>query len=63
MKAFVVEKVGEKEFISSIQDIPTPKCEENEVVIKVSYSSLNYKDDENGLSEINRRVDFNIIGE
>lgn len=44
MKAFVVEKVGEKEFISSIQDIPTPKCEENEVVIKVSYSSLNYKD-------------------
>ena len=44
MKAFVVEKVGEKEFTSSIQDIPTPKCEENEVVIKVSYSSLNYKD-------------------
>ena len=44
MKAFVVEKVGEKEFISSIQDIPTPKCEENEIVIKVSYSSLNYKD-------------------
>ncbi len=44
MKAFVVEKVGEKEFVSNIQDIATPKCEENEVVIKVSYSSLNYKD-------------------
>ena len=44
MKAFVVEKVGEKEFVSNIQDIATPKCEENEVVIKVTYSSLNYKD-------------------
>ena len=44
MKAFVVEKVGEREFVSNIQDIPTPKCEENEVVIKVTYSSLNYKD-------------------
>lgn len=44
MKAFVVEKVGENEFKSSIQDIETPKCEKNEVVIKVTYSSLNYKD-------------------
>ncbi|MDD2292230.1 MAG: YhdH/YhfP family quinone oxidoreductase [Aliarcobacter sp.] len=44
MKAFVVEKIGEKEFTSGIQDISTPKCEENEVVIKVTYSSLNYKD-------------------
>lgn len=45
MKAFVVEKIGEKEFKSDIQNISIPKCEEeNEVVIKVSYSSLNYKD-------------------
>ena len=44
MKAFVVEKVGEDEFKSSIQDVETPKCEKNEVVIKVTYSSLNYKD-------------------
>ncbi|PUE65790.1 YhdH/YhfP family quinone oxidoreductase [Arcobacter caeni] len=44
MKAFVVEKVGDNEFKSSIQDIETPKCEKNEVVIKVTYSSLNYKD-------------------
>ena len=44
MKAFVVEKVGEDEFKSSIQDVETTKCEKNEVVIKVTYSSLNYKD-------------------
>ena len=31
MKAFVVEKVGDNEFKSSIQDIETPKCEKNEV--------------------------------
>ncbi len=44
MKAFVVEKIADKEFTSGIQDISIPKCEEKEVVIKVSYSSLNYKD-------------------
>ena len=44
MKAFVVEKIADKEFTSGIQDICIPKCEEKEVVIKVSYSSLNYKD-------------------
>ena len=44
MKAFVVEKVGDDEFKSSIQNVETPKCEKNEVVIKVTYSSLNYKD-------------------
>lgn len=45
MKAFVVEKIADKEFKSDIQNISIPKCEEeNEVVIKVSYSSLNYKD-------------------
>jgi acrylyl-CoA reductase (NADPH) len=44
MKAFVVEKVGDKEFASEIKELPTPKCADNEVVIKVTYSSLNYKD-------------------
>lgn len=44
MKAFVVEKIGDNEFKSSIQNVETPKCEKNEVVIKVTYSSLNYKD-------------------
>ena len=44
MKAFVVEKIGDKEFQADIKEVSTPKCGENEVVIKVSYSSLNYKD-------------------
>ena len=44
MKAFLVEKIGENEFLSRVQDISTPKCAENEIVIKVTYSSLNYKD-------------------
>jgi len=44
MKAFVVEKIGDKEFTSGVQDVSTPKCGEKEVVIKVTYSSLNYKD-------------------
>ncbi len=44
MKAFLVEKIGDREFTAGIKEISTPKCGENEVVIKVSYSSLNYKD-------------------
>lgn len=45
MKAFVVEKIGEKQFKSEVKEVTAPKCsEQNEVVIKVSYSSLNYKD-------------------
>jgi putative YhdH/YhfP family quinone oxidoreductase len=44
MKAYVVEKIAHKEFISDVQEIPIPKIEKNEVLIKVSYSSLNYKD-------------------
>ena len=44
MKAFVVEKIGEREFTTDIKELPIPKCKENEIVIKVSYSSLNYKD-------------------
>ncbi len=44
MKAFLVEKIGDREFVADVKEISTPKCGENEVVIKVSYSSLNYKD-------------------
>lgn len=44
MKAFVVEKIADREFKAEIQEIPEPKCAEDEIVIKVSYSSLNYKD-------------------
>lgn len=45
MKAFVVEKIGDNQFESGIKEVSIPKCEnQNEVVIKVTYSSLNYKD-------------------
>ena len=44
MKAFLVEKTADKEFVSDVKEVPIPKCAENEVVIKVTYSSLNYKD-------------------
>lgn len=44
MKAFIVEKIEDKKFESGIQDIETPIIEENEVLIKVEYSSLNFKD-------------------
>ena len=44
MKAFLVEQIGDKEFIASVKEVSTPKCGDNEVVIKVTYSSLNYKD-------------------
>ncbi len=44
MKAYVVEKVEDKKFTSGIQQIDKPQIEENEVLIKVTYSSLNFKD-------------------
>ncbi|RXJ98314.1 oxidoreductase [Arcobacter sp. CECT 8989] len=44
MKAFVVEKLEDKKFECGIQDIEVPTLEENEVLIKATYSSLNYKD-------------------
>ncbi len=44
MKAYVVEKIEDKKFESGIQDIDIPKIEENEVLIKTTYSSLNFKD-------------------
>lgn len=44
MKAFIVEKNHDGEFITEVKDLAIPKCAENEIVIKVTYSSLNYKD-------------------
>ncbi len=45
MKAFVVEKkLKIKKFESGIQDIDIPEISENEVLIKATYSSLNFKD-------------------
>lgn len=44
MKAFVVEQIENNQFIAGIKQVAIPKCEENEIVIKVTYSSLNYKD-------------------
>jgi len=43
-KAFVVNKTEEGKFVSGIQEISIPTIEENEVLIKASYSSLNFKD-------------------
>lgn len=44
MKAYVVEKTGDKEFTSGVKQIDVPSIKENEILIKVSYSSLNFKD-------------------
>lgn len=44
MKAFVVEKNHNDEIISGVKDVLKPICGENEVIIKATYSSLNYKD-------------------
>lgn len=44
MKAFVVEKIADKEFSADVREVSAPVCGEDEVVIKVTYSSLNYKD-------------------
>ena len=44
MKAFVVEEIQDKKFITSVKDIGKPDLKDDEVLIKTSYSSLNYKD-------------------
>lgn len=44
MKAFVVEKLEDKKFECAIKEIERPSIGENEVLIKTSYSSLNFKD-------------------
>jgi len=42
--AFVVQKTEEGKFNSGIEEIEVPSIGENEVLIKSSYSSLNFKD-------------------
>jgi len=42
--AFVVNKTQEGKFVSGIEEIQIPTIGENEVLIKASYSSLNFKD-------------------
>ena len=44
MKAFVVEKIADREFAGAVKEVSIPECAADEVLIKVSYSSLNYKD-------------------
>ncbi|WP_419770916.1 MAG: YhdH/YhfP family quinone oxidoreductase [Candidatus Marinarcus sp.] len=44
MRAYLVEKHEDKTFSSGIQEIDIPTIEENEVLIKSLYSSLNFKD-------------------
>ena len=42
--AFVVNKTEEGKFVSGIEEIEIPTIGDNEVLIKASYSSLNFKD-------------------
>jgi len=42
--AFVVNKTEDGKFISGIEELTVPTIGENEVLIKASYSSLNFKD-------------------
>lgn len=44
MKAYVVEKTQDKEFIFGVKEIDIPSIGEDEVLIKATYSSLNFKD-------------------
>lgn len=44
MKAYIVEKLEDKKFQSGLKEIDIPTIGENEVLIKATYSSLNYKD-------------------
>jgi len=44
MKAYVVEKIEDKKFDSGVKEVEKPTIAENEVLIKTTYSSLNYKD-------------------
>ncbi len=44
MRAYVVNKIADKEFESGVQDIDIPTIGDDEVLIKATYSSLNYKD-------------------
>lgn len=44
MKAYIVEKSEDKKYTSSVQEVEIPTIVIDEVLIKVTYSSLNFKD-------------------
>lgn len=44
MKAYVVNKNENGDFVSGIEEVSIPTINEDEVLIKASYSSLNFKD-------------------
>ena len=44
MKAFVVKEIGERKYSANLTEIDKPKIKEEEILIKTTYSSLNYKD-------------------
>jgi len=43
-KAFIVKKTEENQFISEIKNIQIPEIGTNEILIKTTYSSVNFKD-------------------
>lgn len=43
MLALVVDKLDSK-FFCEVKEVPLPSCDENEIIIKTTYSSINYKD-------------------
>ena len=44
MKAFLVKEIGERKYSADLTEIDKPKIKEEEILIKTTYSSLNYKD-------------------
>lgn len=44
MKAYIVEKLKDKEYQSGVKEVEIPNIENDEVLIKTRYSSLNFKD-------------------
>ncbi len=44
MKAYIVEKLEDKKYESGVKEVEIPNIEKDEVLIKTTYSSLNFKD-------------------
>jgi putative YhdH/YhfP family quinone oxidoreductase len=44
MKAYIVEKLEDKKYESGVKEVDIPNIEKDEVLIKTTYSSLNFKD-------------------
>jgi len=43
-KAFIVERTHNNEFAGTVKDSTIDKLKDGEILIRVNYSSLNYKD-------------------